>query len=73
MRYCYLLAAASGLLQVLMFPSFGYSLLGPVSLVPLLLAISRESGSRKQFLLGWLAGAIFWDGSSGILVAGGGE
>ena len=63
MRYCYLLAAASGLLQVLMFPSFGYSLLGPVSLVTLLLAISRESGSRKQFLLGWLAGAIFWGGA----------
>ena len=63
MRYSYLLAVASGLLQVLMFPSFGYSLLGPVSLVPLLLAISRESGSRKRFLLGWTAGAIFWGGA----------
>ena len=63
MRYSYLLAALSGLLQVLMFPSFGYFLLGPVSLVPLLLAIAGESGSRKQFLLGWIAGAIFWGGA----------
>ena len=63
MRYSYLLAAASGLLQVLIFPSFGYSLLAPVSLVPLLLAIARESGRRKQFLLGWIAGAIFWGGA----------
>ena len=63
MRYSFLLAAASGLLQVLMFPSFGYSLLAPVSLVPLLLAIAGESGGRKQFLLGWIAGAIFWAGA----------
>ncbi len=63
MRYSYLLAALSGLLQVLMFPSFGYFLLAPVCLVPLLLAVARESGGRKQFLLGWLAGAIFWGGA----------
>ncbi len=63
MRYSFPLAAASGLLQVLIFSSFGYSLLAPVSLVPLLLAISRESGSRKRFLLGWIAGAIFWGGA----------
>ena len=63
MRYSYLLAALSGLLQVLMFPSFGYFLPAPVCLVPLLLAVARESGSRKQFLLGWLAGAIFWGGA----------
>lgn len=59
----YLLAASSGLLQVLVFPRFGFSFLAFFAVTPLLLALEREPAPRSRFFLGWLAGAVFWGGT----------
>ena len=56
----YLLATASGMLQFLTFPPFDYSLLAPIAISPLLIAVAHEASRRKQFLLGAIAGWIFW-------------
>ena len=58
-----LLAAASGLLQVLIFPSFDYPFLAPAALTPLLIAVAATQSPRSRFLLGWLTGMIFWAGT----------
>lgn len=59
----YALAALSGLLQVLVFPSFSFGLLAPVAVAPLLVAVVRADTWKQRFLLGWLSGAIFWGGA----------
>ena len=59
----YLLALASGALQVAIFPSFRYYILAPLVLVPLLVALAAEPDRRKQLLLGTLAGCVFWGGT----------
>ncbi|MCS7315166.1 MAG: apolipoprotein N-acyltransferase, partial [Bryobacteraceae bacterium] len=59
----WLLAAASGVLLVLCFPRFDVSWLAPLALAPLLVALDREARPRRRFLLGYLAGAIFWAGT----------
>jgi len=59
----FLLAAVSGLAQVLLFPQFSLWFLAPLAVAPLLVAVARETGTRRHFLLGWLAGAIYWAGS----------
>jgi apolipoprotein N-acyltransferase len=59
----FLLAAVSGLAQVLLFPRFSLWFLAPLAVAPLLVAVARETGTRRRFLLGWLAGAIYWAGS----------
>jgi len=56
------LAALSGLLHVLVFPRFGLTLLAPIAVAPLLVACAREESWRSRFLIGWLAGAIYWGG-----------
>jgi apolipoprotein N-acyltransferase len=58
-----LLAVLSGILQILAFPRFNLPWLAAVAVTPLLLALAREPQPRSQFLLGWLAGAIFWGGT----------
>ncbi len=58
----YLLAAFSGILLVLLFPSFSFTALAPVALTPLLVAMAREFRPRQRFLLGYLAGVIYWFG-----------
>ncbi|MDA1315483.1 MAG: apolipoprotein N-acyltransferase [Acidobacteria bacterium] len=57
-----LLAALSGLLQVLIFPRFGITPLALVAVAPLLIACAREDSARARFVVGWLAGAIYWAG-----------
>ncbi len=57
------LAALSGLLQVLTFPRFSVYFLSAVSVTPLLLATHYAASRKQRFLLGWLAGTIFWGGS----------
>ena len=59
----YALAAAAGILQILTFPRFDLSFLAFVALVPLLVVAANEPRRRVRFLLGWLAGAIFWAGT----------
>jgi len=59
----YALAALSGLLQVLVFPSFSFGLLAPLAVTPLLVAVARAETWKRRFLLGWLSGSIFWGGA----------
>lgn len=55
-------ALLSGLAQVLLFPRFSWVWLAPVCLVPLLAAL-RDAPPKRRFLLGWLAGMVFWGGT----------
>lgn len=57
-----LLALASGLLLVALFPQFSIELLAPFALTPLLIALARETSSLRRFLLGEAAGFVFWIG-----------
>jgi apolipoprotein N-acyltransferase len=54
------LALLSGILLVLVFPNFNFTLLAPVALAPLLMACAREPSWRRRFLLGWASGFVFW-------------
>jgi len=56
------LAALSGILQVLVFPRFGFIWLAPIAVVPLLIACAREDRWGARFRAGWVAGAIYWGG-----------
>ncbi len=56
------LAAASGLLLVLIFPRFSLAWLAPAALAPLLFAIAREPRPLRRFFLGGVAGVVFWFG-----------
>ncbi|HYG12131.1 MAG TPA: apolipoprotein N-acyltransferase, partial [Pyrinomonadaceae bacterium] len=57
------LAVLSALLLILSFPDFNLWPLAWVGLVPLLVAIARAARARQAFVLGWLAGALFFYGS----------
>ena len=57
-----LLAALTGILLVLIHPRFELVLLAPFALTPLLLALAREWRPKYRFLLGYVAGAVFWGG-----------
>ncbi len=57
-----LLALITGHLLVVLFPDFGFTLLAPFALVPLLVALTREPVWWKRLLLGELAGFIQWIG-----------
>jgi apolipoprotein N-acyltransferase len=57
------LAAASGMLQVLAFPRFQIPWLAAVAITPLLVGLARQSQRKAQFLMGWLAGSIYWGGA----------
>ena len=56
-------ALLSGLLLVVSFPAFNYSLLSAVAVVPLLVALTQTRGRGEQWLLGTLAGCVFWGGT----------
>lgn len=53
-------AIASALLLLLAFPDFGLWPLAWVALAPLLFTIARRPRAPQAFLLGWLAGALFF-------------
>ena len=57
-----LLALLSGLLLVLIHPRFDLPWLAPFALTPLLAALSREPRPKHRFLLGYIAGIVFWTG-----------
>ena len=57
------LAASSGVLQVLAFPRFQIPWLAAVAITPLLVGLARQPRRRTQFLMGWLAGSIYWSGT----------
>ncbi len=56
----YVLAALTGLLLVLVFPRFNLTLLAPFVVAPLVYALSREWEPKHRFLLGWVAGLVYW-------------
>jgi apolipoprotein N-acyltransferase len=58
----YLLAIASALLLIGVFPRFDLVWLAPVALTPLLIACAREHRWTHRFLQGWAAGFVFWFG-----------
>ena len=58
----YILAVLSALLLILIFPRFDFVWLAPVALCPLLIAVTRERRAGPRFLLGYLAGALYWCG-----------
>ena len=58
----YLLAALTGILLVLLFPRFSFTVLAPIALTPLLIAMAREFRPKQRFLLGYIAGVIYWFG-----------
>jgi apolipoprotein N-acyltransferase len=56
------LALASAALLILTFPGAAIAWFAPVALTPLLVAVAREDGRRRRFLLGWSAGVVYWFG-----------
>ncbi len=58
----YLGALLSGILLVLVFPRFNVTLLAPVALSPLLVAVALEPRPWRRFMLGHLAGVVYWFG-----------
>ncbi|MCX6612546.1 MAG: apolipoprotein N-acyltransferase, partial [Acidobacteria bacterium] len=59
----FVLAIATGLLQVLIQPAPSLTFLAPFALTPLLIAAAEEYSARQRFLIGWLAGIIQWGGT----------
>src|SRR5579883_1266973 len=64
------LAAISGVLQVLVFPSPAQYWLCWVALVPLLLALAAASqqGARRAFVVGYFSGILWYAGSCAWVV-----
>ena len=58
----WILALASALLLVLLFPGFSFTWLAPIALTPLLLACARETAWRRRFALGYVCGVLYWFG-----------
>ena len=57
-----LLALVSSALLILCFPRFNLVWFAPVALTPLLIAVTRERRPGRRFLLGWIAGVVYWFG-----------
>jgi apolipoprotein N-acyltransferase len=58
----WILALASAALLILAFPRFSIVWFAPVALTPILVAIASEARPRRRFLLGWVAGIVYWFG-----------
>ncbi|HYW47642.1 MAG TPA: apolipoprotein N-acyltransferase [Bryobacteraceae bacterium] len=56
------LALASAVLLVFTFPKFNVTMLAPVALTPMLVALLREPRPGRRFLLGWTSGIVYWFG-----------
>ena len=56
----YALAAATGILLLLIQPAPSLTFLAPFALAPLLIAAANQASSRERFLYGWLAGILQW-------------
>lgn len=57
-----LLAVLSAVLLILSVPRFDISLLAPVALAPLLVAVAREPRGSRRFLVSWACGFVYWFG-----------
>ncbi len=58
----YLGALVTAILLVLAFPTFNFVWCAPVALAPLLIAVAVEPRPWRRFLLGHLAGVVYWFG-----------
>ncbi len=58
----YAAALLSAILLVLAFPHFNFVWLAPVAAAPLLVAVAREPRPWRRFLLGHIAGVVYWFG-----------
>jgi len=58
----YLGALLTAILLILTFPRFNLVWCAPVALAPLLMAIAREPRPWRRFLLGYVAGVLYWFG-----------
>jgi len=58
----WILALASGVLLVLLFPQYSLIWLAPIALTPLIIACAREPLWRKRFAFGYAAGFVYWFG-----------
>jgi len=56
------MALLSAALLIFTFPRFNLVWFAPVALAPLLLAVTRERRPWRRFLLGWIAGVVYWCG-----------
>jgi len=54
------LSLLSGILLVLIFPNYNFTLFAPVALTPLLFACASEASWKRRFILGWASGFVFW-------------
>ena len=55
-------ALLTAVLLILVFPHFNLVWLSPVALTPLLVALAREPRPARRFLLGYIAGVVYWFG-----------
>ena len=58
----YPFAVLSGVLLVLIFPNWDLIWLAPFALTPLLIALAYEPRPVQRFLLGYIAGMVYWFG-----------
>lgn len=58
----YLLSLATALLLLGLYPPFGWTLLAPVALAPLIVACALERSWKKRLHFGWLGGTVYWGG-----------
>jgi len=54
------LALLSAALLVVTFPGYNVFWLAPVALAPMMIAAARERRARRRFLIGWIAGIVYW-------------
>jgi apolipoprotein N-acyltransferase len=57
-----LLAGSAALLLILAFPHFDIAPLAAFAIAPLLVAVARARTRFQQWMLGWVAGIIYWAG-----------
>ena len=54
------LAVTTAVLLALLFPPYGFPMLAPIALAPLLYASMREGSWRRRLLMGEAAGIVYW-------------
>ncbi len=57
------LAVLSAVLLVLCFPNFNLVWFAPFALTPLLVGVARRGPRAGNFLIGWIAGLVYWAGT----------
>ncbi|MGH9612040.1 MAG: apolipoprotein N-acyltransferase, partial [Bryobacteraceae bacterium] len=61
-RASFALSVLTAALLILLYPDFKFAWLAPIALTPLLIVLAREPRPVRRFLLGYVAGVIYWFG-----------